>query len=164
MTDARFSDGAETPLALLVTDPEDLRIASALLQDAVLSVSDLRYHARRREFVLLVNRFRWEDREAAAQAGRDYERVRCLVLFQDVLSVQSQGLHKQDEDTILSILTINFEPGEDGTGTVVLTLAGDGAVRMQVEALNATLRDVTRPYRAPSGKAPAHSLPDFPDA
>lgn len=157
MTDARFADGAETPLALLVADPEDLRVASALLQDAVLSISDMRYHSKRREFALLVNRFRWEDRDAAVKAGRAYERVRCLVLFQDVLSVQSQGLHQKDEKTVLSILTLEFEPGEEGTGAVRLTLAGDGAVRMQVEALNATLRDVTRPYQALSGKIPTHS-------
>ena len=50
----------------------------------------------------------------------------------------------------------SFEPGEDGTGRVVLTLAGDGAIRLSVEALELHLRDVTRPYSAPSGKAPDH--------
>ena len=38
----------------------------------------------------------------------------------------------------------------------MLTLAGDGAIALEVEALEVTLQDVTRPYRAPSGKAPAH--------
>jgi hypothetical protein len=35
-------------------------------------------------------------------------------------------------------------------------LAGDGAIRLEVEALEVILRDVTRPYRAPSGKVPRH--------
>jgi hypothetical protein len=39
---------------------------------------------------------------------------------------------------------------------VVLTLAGDGAIGVDVEALDVILRDVTRPYVAPSGKVPAH--------
>jgi hypothetical protein len=38
----------------------------------------------------------------------------------------------------------------------MLTLAGDGAIRLEVEALEVALKDVTRPYRAPSGKAPSH--------
>ena len=49
-----------------------------------------------------------------------------------------------------------FAAGPDGTGTLTLTLAGDGAVALSVEALEVTLKDVTRPYRAPSGKVPSH--------
>jgi hypothetical protein len=61
-----------------------------------------------------------------------------------------------DADTVLSLLSISFEAGEDGTGTVILTLAGDGAIALSVEALEVVLRDVTRPYVAPSHKAPQH--------
>ena len=62
----------------------------------------------------------------------------------------------EDADTVLSLLSISFEAGEDGTGTVILTLAGDGAIALSVEALEVVLRDVTRPYVAPSHKAPQH--------
>jgi hypothetical protein len=41
---------------------------------------------------------------------------------------------------------------------VILTLAGDGAIRLSVEALEVSLKDVTRPYRAPSGKVPQHDI------
>jgi hypothetical protein len=40
---------------------------------------------------------------------------------------------------------------------VILTLAGDGAIRLRVEALGVTLKDVTRPYLAPSKSVPNHS-------
>ena len=46
-------------------------------------------------------------------------------------------------------------PGR-GIGALILTLAGDGAVALDVEALDVRLDDVTRPYRAPSGKVPTH--------
>lgn len=156
MTDARFEDGAEAPLALIAADADDLAVMSALLQDAVLPVSDMRYVAKRREFGLLLNRFRWEDRAAAERAGRAYERVRCLLVFRDVTAARSQGILQQEGDMILSLLSIGFVAGEDGTGRVILTLAGDGAVELEVEALNATARDVTRPYVAPSRKMPDH--------
>jgi len=41
-------------------------------------------------------------------------------------------------------------------GRVELTLAGDGVIAVDVEALELLLRDVTRPYVAPSGKVPGH--------
>ena len=41
-------------------------------------------------------------------------------------------------------------------GDIRLTLAGDGAIRLQVEAIEATLKDVTRPYVAPSKSIPHH--------
>ncbi|MCA3479159.1 MAG: DUF2948 family protein, partial [Rhodobacter sp.] len=59
---------------------------------------------------------------------------------------------------VLSLLSVGFEPGEDGTGRVILTLAGDGAIALAVEALEVTLKDVTRPYLAPSGHAPKHPV------
>ena len=56
----------------------------------------------------------------------------------------------------MSLLSISFEPGEDGTGRIVLTLAGDGAIALDVETIDAKLQDVTRPYVAPSRKTPDH--------
>ena len=158
MSDARFEDGAEAPLALALTDAEDVTVASSLLQDAVFTGADMRFDAKRREFGLLLNRFRWEDRAAAERAGRAYERVRCVLVFRDVRAVQSQGIDLRARDTVLSLLALGFEPGTDGTGRLVLTLAGDGAVALEVEALNADLRDVTRPYAAPSGRVPDHGV------
>ena len=57
---------------------------------------------------------------------------------------------------ILPLMSVEFVPDEDGAGHVVLTLAGDGGIRLAVEALEVSLRDVTRPYLAPSRHAPKH--------
>lgn len=156
MSDARFQDGDEAPLHLVAQDAEDLRVISTLVQDAVLPVGEMRLDARRRRFALLLNRFRWEDRAAAEAAGRAYERVRSVLVVEDVLAVKSQGFDRTDPDLVLSVLSIGFVTGEDGAGRVEITLAGDGAVALEVEALDLRLEDVTRPYRAPSGKVPGH--------
>ncbi|SEM54390.1 Protein of unknown function [Gemmobacter aquatilis] len=158
MSDARFEDGTEAPLYLGAEDAEDLKVIAALLQDAVFPITEMSWNRHRHEFALLLNRFRWEDRAAADSAGRGYERVRAILLLRGVLSVRSQGIDRSDRDTILSLLDVQFVPGAEGSGEVILTLAGDGAIALQVEALEATLRDVTRPYLAPSGKAPEHGV------
>lgn len=156
MTDARFEEGGEGPLRLVAQDVEDLKVISTLVQDAVLPVTELRFDPRRRRFAMLLNRFRWEDRIEAEQVGRAYERVRSLLVVEDVRKVQSTGFDRADADLVLSLLSMEFAPGEDGTGRLTLTLAGDGAVALDVETLDLRLEDVTRPYRAPSGKVPTH--------
>ena len=153
--DARFEDGADKPLALMARDAEDLQVISALAQDAVFPASEMRWTPADRRFAVLLNRFRWED-AAKAHGHRDFERVQSVLLFEDVLGVRSQGVPKGDADKILSLLAIEYRPGIDGTGEVVMTLAGDGVISCSVEALDVVLRDVTRPYIAPSGKAPQH--------
>jgi hypothetical protein len=156
MADARFRDGDEGPLRLLAQEAADVPVASALVQDAVLNAGDMRWDRRRRRFVALVNRFRWEDRDEAARAGRPYERVRCLLTVEDVLAVKTQGVDPRRKDEVLSLLSMGFEPGIEGAGRLVLTFAGDGALALEVEALDLRLEDVTKPYVAPSRKAPDH--------
>ena len=127
-----------------------------MTQDAVFPVTEMTWQPGQRRFALLLNRFRWEDKDAAARRGRAYERVQAVLMFGSVLSVASQGIDRSDKDMILSLLSVEFEPSEDGAGQILLTLAGDGAIRLSVEAIDATLKDVTRPYKAPSGQAPHH--------
>ena len=149
--DARFEDGGEKALRLKALEPEDLPVIASLVQDAVFPGTEMTWDRRGRRFALLLNRFRWED-------GRSPERVQSVLTIEDALRVASQGVERGDGDMVLSLLTLEWEPGEDEMGACVLTLAGDGAIRVEVEALEVTLTDVTRPYVAPSGKAPAHPL------
>ncbi len=151
--DAKFEDGREAPLNLGALDGDDLQVISSLVQDAVLPITELSWRPKERRFALLLNRFRWED------DGRDRhaaERVQSVLVIDNVLRVASQGIERSDKDMILSLLAVVYEAGEDAAGEVHLTFAGDGGIRLDVEALDVTLKDVTRPYRAPSGKAPEH--------
>lgn len=154
--DATFDDGREAPLNLGAQDGADLEVISSLIQDSVFPVTEMKWNAAQHRFALLLNRFRWEDEEAARLRGRAFERVQSLLVVDNVLGVASQGIARDDKDMVLSLLSVTFEPGEDCTGVVLLTLAGDGAIRLNVEALEVTIKDVTRPYQAPSQKAPDH--------
>lgn len=149
--DARFEDGQARPLNLGAEDAGDLKVISALVQDAVFPVTEMQWRARERRFALLLNRFRWEEQQAARP-----ERVQSVLSIDEVMGVASQGIDRADTDVVLSLLAVEFEPGEDGTGHVLLTLAGDGSIRLEVEALGVALKDVTRPYLAPSKSVPSH--------
>ncbi len=150
--DARFEDAERRPVALRALDGEDLKVIAALTQDAVFPASEMTWDRTRRRFAVLLNRFRWEEGGGPTRP----ERVRSLLVVEDVLGVASQGVSREDPDLVLSLLTLDWEPGEDGAGRITLVLAGDGGVAVDVEALEVTLKDVTRPYSAPSGRAPKH--------
>ncbi len=152
MSDARFADGGEGPLRLRALAPEDLTVISALAQDAVFPMGEMTWQRRQRRFGLLLNRYRHEDRRAQP------ERVQSVLSVEDVMAVRTQGIDRTQADTVVSLLAVEFSPGPDGTGTLQLILAGDGAVALDVETLEVALRDVTRPYLALSGRAPRHDV------
>jgi len=154
--DARFQDVGEEPLRLKALAADDLPVISALLQDAIVPVSEISWMPRRHRFAALLNRFRWEDREAAERERRPYERVRSMLVIDGVLGAASNGVDPADPDLVLSVLALEFEPGEDAGGRLKLILAGDGEIALDVECVDIRLRDVTRPYVAPSQRVPQH--------
>jgi hypothetical protein len=159
MTDARFEDAAEKPLRLHARSAEDLEVVSALLQDAAGTAADLVWMKRKRRFALFLNRFRWEDADRAQRAGRPFERVRTVALVEHVTAVRAAGLDPRERDQAVSVLRLEFEPDpdpENPAGQLRAILAGDGEIAIEVEYLDLRLEDVTRPYLAPSGKAPSH--------
>jgi hypothetical protein len=47
---------------------------------------------------------------------------------------------------VLELLALRFTPGEDGTGAITLDFAGGGAIRLDVESVNAGLADISAPW------------------
>lgn len=157
MADARFEDGAvEKPLRLKAETADDLVVISTLVQDAVAQTSDMSWLRKKHRFALLLNRFRWEDAQAASRASRPYERVQSMLVIESVLAVKGQGVDPSDKDTVLELLGISFEAGEDAAGRILLTFAGDGAISLDVECLDVSIQDMSRPYRARSQQLPHH--------
>ena len=105
---------------------------------------------------LLLNRFRWEDAPSAERQRRPFERVQAVLAVEGVTRARTSGIDPADRGLVLDLLALVFEPGEDGTGVLRLVVAGDGEIALDVECLDVTLTDVTRPYEARS--LPAHPL------
>lgn len=144
-SDAKFADGAVAPLRLLAFDADDLAVISSLVQDAVLTVADMSF--RGGQFGLLLSRIRREEALAAP------ERVRAALIFDHVQNVRSSGFGAGDRDLVVSLLAVSFAPE---AAELRLIFSGDGEIVLEVEALEALLRDVARPHGAVSGKLPRH--------
>ncbi len=132
-------------LTLAAEDAADLEVISARLQDAVAQMKDLVYLPKRRRFAALFNRFQWE-----TDAKKGDLRVRAGLHFDGVLSVKSNKLKKGAPEAVVSLLAIRFTPnsGEDPGGTVELTFAGGGALKLEVEVIDAGLTDVSGVWAA----------------
>jgi len=159
MDDARFEDGApDKPVYLKAEALEDLVVISTLAQDAVAQTSDMSWLKKKHRFAILLNRFRWEDAKAASKSGRPFERVQSMLVIETVLSVTAQNVDPADKSIVLELLGISFEPKADAAGIVSLTFSGDGAISMEVECLDVTLKDMSKPYKARSQNLPSHPL------
>jgi hypothetical protein len=126
-------------LKLIALDPEDLRILSCHLQDAVIRVEDMAYIKNEMRFAALASRFDWE---CATSSTHEFQRRRSGVRFERVSGAQVQDIDLKQKDAVLSLLAITFEPAELPSGTLTLHFAGGGAVRLLVECIEAELRDL----------------------
>jgi len=130
-------------LKLIALDDEDLSVLAAHLQDAVLRVGDMAYLKGERRFAAVVNRFDWD--EAARSKGRrnaGFVRRRTGLRIDHVTGAKVSGLDLSRKDEVLSLLTLGFEAGEPPHGAVTLTFAGGGAVRLDVDCIEAALTDL----------------------
>lgn len=138
-------------LKLIAFDAEDLAVMSAHLQDAVLKVADIAYLPRERRFAAIGNRFDWSEAIGGARGkAQDYTRRRTALRFERVLGAKLQGIDLGRKDAVLALLAVSFEPGEVPAGSVTLHFAGGGAIRLEVECIEAELKDLGPVWRATS--------------
>ena len=156
--DARFEDGEDKALNIGAFDKRDLEIVSSLIQDSIFPTNEIKWLPSSNKLALLVNRFRWEDKNLAILQDREVERVQSLLMISHVKRISSSGFFSNQKDKILSILSIYFDGEEGGSGNVFFVLSGNGGIRVEVDALEINLRDVTLPYIAPSGLSPEHDI------
>ena len=138
-------------LRLFALDEEDLAILSANLQDARIEVADLAYLPKEKRFALAGKRFDW----VKAAAG-GCERCATGLHFERVLGVARSGFEQSEAQRVLNLLSIHFEPTDAPAGRIVLTFSGQAAVRLEVECIEAQMRDLGP--RWPCDKQPAHPV------
>lgn len=128
------------PLKLIAMDEEDLKILSALVQDAVLLTKDMVYQPKERRFVMIVSRFNWAEAEGANGGG--FERRQTALRFEWVDQAQFKDLALDRPGDAHELLAVDFEPGKAPGGTLTLIFAGGGGVKLHVDCIEAELRDL----------------------
>ena len=132
-------DGAA--LKLRAEDAEDLAVVSACLQDALVPVRDLAYVPEDRTFLLVANRFRWENGLSPAPGEAAYERTLCGITFSEVAAVSYNGFRRTEDSRILSLLAIRPEDG-----AVHLEFSGGATIRLEVARIQCLATDLGEPW------------------
>jgi hypothetical protein len=121
------------------------------LQDAIVRVGDLTFLPSEHRFALAARRFDWE-------AGpKEPPRRRLTGLhFERVLAARTKGLPRQNTDAVLNLLAITFEEKEAPSGTATLIFAEGGAIQLDLECIEAQMKDLGPVWEAES--RPAHDV------
>ncbi len=154
-------------LKLIALDKDDIAVVSAHVQDALVTVGDIFWQPRERRFVMALNRFDWitaADADNAKPVASkatipDYRRCRTALRFERVSACRCRDLDQSDKGATLNLLAVEFAERDAPAGTVTLTFSGGGAVRLEVECLEAELVDLGEVYAA--AVCPDHFGPEM---
>jgi len=140
-------------LKLVALDKDDIEIVSAHVQDALVKIADIWWQPHEHRFVMALNRFDWMNAADAKGAkspdvAADYRRCRTALRFERVNACKCRALDQSDKNAMLNLLAVEFAERDSPAGTVTLTFSGGGAIRLEVECLEAELVDLGEVFAA----------------
>src|SRR5262249_861505 len=149
-------------LKLQARDADDLQVIAALLQDAIVPVSEMLFLPNAQRFILVANRFRAESAAAAeAPAEGDasfedgprshHERIHCGLRFDGVRKARHRGFDRRGRGEMLNLLTILA-----GEGGIDLVFAGGADLHLECAAIDVRLEDIGEAW--PTRWRPSHAV------
>ena len=131
-------------LKLLGKNHEDLKVISAYLQDSILIIRDLIFLKQNRTFIMIVNRFMWEDVEKGV--FRQNKRIRCALKFEEVINVKSKNIDQKNKNKPLECLTVKCNSIFDETYKIKIFFAGGSIITIISEVIEVTLHDLGKSW------------------
>jgi hypothetical protein len=157
-----MADGADN-LRLLVADEEDLAVASALLQDAIIPGVDISFNRDDRQFILIANRFCWEQpalKDITSAGGKPvHERRLCAVRLSHVVSVQRQNWPDDPKEALFNLLALHQPDMAETAGTarwLQMDFSGGASLRLTVDKLDLIVADLDAGH--PTSLYPQHDI------
>jgi len=129
---------------LIGKNQEDLRVISAYLQDSIVTVKDIVFLKQNRAFVMIVNRFMWEDAEKIDL--RKNRRIRCAVKFEEVIKVESRNINQRNKNKPMECLAMECSVSNDQTYKTMIFFAGNGIITVISETIEVVLQDLGKPW------------------
>ena len=134
----------KTGLKLICKNHEDLEVISAYLQDSIVTIKDIVFLKKNRTFVMIANRFMWEDFEKGI--FRQNKRIRCAIKFEEVFKVKSKNINQKKYRKALECLAIKSIFKTDETYEIQIFFAGEGIITVISEAIDIMLCDLGKPW------------------
>jgi len=125
----------------------------------VLQVADLHYLPREKRFLAVLNRFDWLLGVNGSRTRQpEHQRRRAALRFEHVTAVRRQNVIQSAPGAVLSLLALQFAALSEPSGYITLVCSGGGAIRLEVECIEAELRDLGPAWSTPH--RPVHDEKD----
>tara|TARA_B100001179_G_scaffold226002_1_gene206498 strand:+ start:873 stop:1322 length:450 start_codon:yes stop_codon:yes gene_type:complete len=134
----------KTNLKLICNNQDDLKVLSAYLQDSVVNIKDIVFLKKNRTFVMIVNRFMWEDVEKGI--FRRNKRIRCAIKFEEVFKVMSKNINQENKNRPLECLAIKCAQTLEKTYEIKIFFAGNSIITIKSEAIEVVIHDLGKPW------------------
>ena len=139
-----MSGDAKNNLKLIGKNQEDLKIISAYTQDSIVAVKDMVFLQQSRIFIMLINRFMWEDVEKGM--FRQNRRIRSAIKFEEVLKVKSKEINQKNKNKRLECLTIKCNEISNNNYEIKFFFSGDGIITLISEAVEVVMHDLGKAW------------------
>ena len=131
-------------LKLIGKNQDDLKVISAYLQDSIVTVKDIVFLKQNKSFIMIVNRFMWEDVEKGV--FRQNKRIRCAVKFEEVINVESKNINQKNKNKPLECLAIKCNSIFGETYKINIFFAGNSIITITSEVIEVALHDLGKPW------------------
>ena len=141
-------------LKLIAKNHKDLKVISAYSQDSIVNVKDMVFLKGNRTFIMLTNRFMWEDVEKGV--FRKNKRIKCAVKFDEVIKVGSKNINQNNKNKILECLAIKCNLLSDDTYDIKIFFSGGSVITIISETIDIILDDFGEPWNVKH--VPSHKI------
>ena len=127
-------------LKLMARNKEDLKVMSAYCQDSLVFIKDMVFLKKNKHFIMIVNRFMWEDAEKGA--FRQNKRIRCAIKFDEILKVKSKKINQKSKNRVLEFLTLKCNEIPDNNYEIKILFAGESVITLVAEFIEVIMHDL----------------------
>ena len=135
-----MSEDEKANLKLIVRNREDLKVISAYSQDSVVAIKDITFLKKNRIFIMIINRFMWEDIEKGIT--RQSKRIRCALKFEGILKVKSKKINQKNKNKRLECLAIRCNQILNKNYEIIFFFAGGAAITLISESIEVVMHDL----------------------
>ena len=135
-----MSTDAKNNLKLIGKNQEDLKVISAYSQDSIVAIKDMIFLEKNRIFIMIVNRFMWEDIEKGVH--RENKRIRCAIKFEGILKVKSKKINQKNRNKRLECLAIKCNQILSKNYEINFFFAGGAVITLIAESVEVVMQDL----------------------
>ena len=135
-----MSEYEKNNLKIIGKSQEDLKVISAYSQDSIVTVKDMIFLEKNKIFVMIINRFMWED--TGKGTYKKNKRIRCAIKFEGILKVKSKKINQKNRNKRLECLAIKCNEILSKNYEIIFFFAGGSIITLISESIEVVMNDL----------------------